>query len=226
MSLRSPLSLALLILPITFWAQEAPIKTAPLSISLEIKVELKTDSSWVEVDPRTVFRAGDTIRFQFRTSAGGYLYVLHRNPEGLTSWIFPRSNVGQRSRVESGTSYLIPGKNDSFVVEGPAGFEVTYWILSVAPVAIRDALIPVAPIQPNTLQPRCRTQAESNVARCLDDNAGAHSVQQSQSRGQDPKGGSLVARDLKFRTEQGSTQVSAADSSNGVLLYEFRIAHN
>ena len=130
------------------------------------------------------------------------------------------------SRVEAGSEYLVPGTKGSFVVGGAPGFDVTYWVLS--PVAIESpaAVPPAIGIQPSTLVPRCRTAELQARGICTDERAGPRPTQRVEDapiRLSDSE--RLIARDLQFHTEAGSTRISAPYVRNGVVVYEFHIAH-
>jgi hypothetical protein len=195
--------------------------------TIEVSLELRQGDRWLGVDSQAVFHSGDEIRFRFQTSLGGYLYVLNRTSNGDNTWLFPRPGQGQGSRVEPGPSYLVPGTEGSFIVGGRPGFDVTYWILSPTPIDTHEARLPEAGSQPSTLEPRCRGDVLRARGLCVDDRAGARPLtQQDQAPLELPRNTTLVSRDLKFRTESGSTRISAPKSQWGVIVYEFRIAHN
>ena len=197
------------------------------TVAIEIGLDVRRTGQWQEVDPRTVFHTNDEIRFRFRTSAGGYLYVLNRSSDGENTWLFPRIKDGQKSRVEPGPTYLVPGTNGSFAIAGRPGFDVTYWILSPTPIEMRGATSSAGPSQPSTIEPRCRTEVLKVPGLCVDDRAGAQPIERPEQAPVDvPRDAPLVSRELKFQTQQGSTRISGADSQSSTIIYEFRIAHN
>jgi hypothetical protein len=194
--------------------------------SVEVRLELRRDSEWQPVESTAVFNAGDEIRFRFRTSFPGHLYVLNRASNGETGWLYPLPDQGQTSRVEPGPSYLIPGTRGSFVVGGAPGFDLTYWVLSPSPIDTRGPVMPVPGSQPNTLVPRCREQALQARGVCVDERAGPRPLSTpDQLPAELRRPAQLAARDLKFRAESGQTRISAKVSPTGVIVYEFRIAH-
>jgi hypothetical protein len=197
------------------------------NLAINVALERKQRDEWRFVDPETVFHSGEEIRFRFRSSRGGFLYVLNRSSSGQSTWLFPRSHEGQNSRVEPGPDYLVPGTKGSFIVEGSPGFDVTYWILSPTPVDVRETSQPVPGSQPSTLEPRCRTETLKDRGLCVDDRAGPGPVRESADAPLSVlRSGSLVSRDLKFHSQDGTTRISSADPQNRTIVYEFRIAHD
>jgi hypothetical protein len=193
----------------------------------QVRLERRRGDQWQPVDAQTVFHKDDEIRFRFRTSLGGYLYVFSRSSDGQSTWLFPRPERGERSRVEPGPEYLIPGMKGSFVVGGKPGFDVAYWIQSPVPIDTREVQGPAPGSQPSTLQPRCREEVLRARGLCQDDRAGPRPLTSLQQLPvQVPQNRTLVARDLKFRAQEGATNISAPNIHGGVIVYEFRIAHN
>ena len=64
-------------------------------LAIQLVVELQKGESWERVDAQTVFHTGDAVRFRFRASQGGYLYVLNRSSDKTTTWLFPRAGLGR-----------------------------------------------------------------------------------------------------------------------------------
>jgi hypothetical protein len=196
-------------------------------LALQVSLELRRGEEWQSVDPKTVFHSGDAIRFRFVTSVGGYLYVLNQSSDGEAAWLFPLPQEGQRSRVEPGPEYLVPGTKGAFVVGGRAGFDVTYWVLSSAPIATSDLALPAPGSQPSTLEPRCRAETLRARGLCVDERAGPHAIARPEQAPLEAlQGKSLVSRELKFQTTNDSTRISLASAYAGVIVYEFLIAHN
>lgn len=94
---------------------------------IEVRVERHQPDRWEIVDAQTVFQANDEIRFRFRCSFSGYLYVMSRSSGREIQWLYPRSGASIQSRVEAGKSYLVPGLDGWFRVGGTPGYDVTYW---------------------------------------------------------------------------------------------------
>jgi hypothetical protein len=219
--------LTLLLQGLGFTQSEDAASLAQGNVALEIVLQRNQGNQWQSVDAGTVFHKDDTIRFRFHSSRGGYLYVLNHSSNGESTWLFPRPEADQNSRVEPGPDYLIPGTKGSFVVGGSPGFDVTYWVLSPTPINMQQALQPAMGSQPSTLEPRCRTETLKARGLCVDDRAGPGPIKESAEA---PLlallNSPLASRELKFRSEDGATHISSADSSNKVIVYEFRIAHD
>jgi hypothetical protein len=195
--------------------------------SIQIVVELQKGGRWERVDAQTVFHAGDEIRFRFRASQGGYLYVLNRTSDKTITWLFPRVGAGERSQVEQRVEYLIPTGQGAFEVGGSPGFDVTYWILSPIPIDATPSIVSAQANQTSTLQPRCRTEVLKARGLCTDERAGPHSIDNPVELPlRPPESEKLLSRDLKFRRQEGATQISGLTQQSGVVVYEFTIAHH
>ncbi len=206
-------------------AQSSPPESSQPAIN--VSLELWRGDQWQPVDPQTVFHTDDEIRFRFVTTIGGYLYVMNRSSDGDVSWLFPLFEEGQKSRVEPGPEYLIPGTRGSFVVGGKPGFEVTNWVLSSVPIDTREAASPAPGSQPSTLEPRCRTETLRARGLCLDDRAGPRALtRRDQPLLKALQNTPLVSRDLKFQRKNEATHISLPSPRSGVIVYEFLIAHN
>lgn len=222
--MRTALSIPGLALAALALAQVLP--SAEADPSVEVRLELRKNAEWQPVESTAVFSANDEIRFRFRTSFPGYLYVLNRASNGETDWLYPLPDQGQTSRVEPGPSYLIPGTRGSFVVGGTPGFDLTYWVVSPSPIDTRGPALPEPASQPSTLIPRCREQALKARGLCVDERAGPRPLSTpAQLPPELRRPAQLASRDLKFRAESGQTRISAKVSPTGVIVYEFRIAH-
>jgi hypothetical protein len=90
---------------------------------------------------------------------------------------------------------------------------------------MQQASQPLMGSQPSTLEPRCHTETLKARGLCVDDRAGAGPIKESDAPLPSLRNSPLVSRELKFRSEDGATHISSADSSK-VIVYEFRIAHD
>jgi hypothetical protein len=207
-------------------AESQPDSAESASLAIEINLELHRADQWQTVDNQTVFHNNDEIRFRFRTSFSGYLYVLNRTSGGETVWLFPRPGQGQTSRVEAGPDYLVPGTKGSFAVGGAPGFDVTYWVLSPVAIESRATVPPAFGSQPNSLVPRCRTGALQARGICTDERAGPRPTKRAEDAPIAlPASGRPIARDLQFHSEAGSTHITAPNVRDRIVVYEFHIAH-
>jgi len=183
---------------------------------VQVTLERKSGENWTAVDPRTVLPSGEKIRFRFSTSFAGYLYVFNRASDGSTDKLFPTGDAN--NRVEPGQAYLIPGAGD-YVVDGPAGFDVTQWIVTPEPLSTLPSELPQSDL-PSTLIPRCREGGlrPRGVGSCLDEHAGPQPVSV----------GKLNAEPLKarnIRLDKGDSRITSPSAKPSAIVYEFRVAH-
>ncbi|HTP88070.1 MAG TPA: DUF4384 domain-containing protein [Bryobacteraceae bacterium] len=219
---RGALLLAVACAPLILLAEDA----APKPATLDVVVERRDSGEWKAVDPHYVFASGDQIRFVFRSEVPGHLYVLNRPPSGASEWIFPADHTDPDNLVAPGRSYRIPASG-SFVISGPPGFDTTVWILSPEVLHVSAAdLLPGQNRSFSTEQnliPRCGDTPLTARGPCTDDRAGASPFHERINL---PKSQSLLARDLNFSNDGERTRITPADeSTGGVIVYEFRIAH-
>jgi hypothetical protein len=193
---------------------------------VQVSLERQEGSDWKALDPRVVLNAKDRIRFKFETTYAGFLYVYNRGSDGATDRLLPGD--GADNRVEPGKSFTVPASG-SFVIDGPAGFDITYWIVSPEPLAripMFDDAPATATTGPSTLIPRCK---EGLVARggagsgCLDERAGP---QATVNPGKIVPKAQSTLRPRSIRLEKdGEARIAAPASKQAPLIYEFRVAH-
>jgi hypothetical protein len=192
---------------------------------MEITVERLDGQSWKAADPALVFNSGDAIRFRFKSSFNGYLYVTDYGTSGKYMLLFPRQETGKDNRVEAGKEYTIPATDTLFRVDGPAGYESVYWLISPVPLG-SDLTPPAAPHRPTRMTPRCDYQALQARGLCLDDQAGPRPVADSDKLPQNlEKMRPSTARELTIVRKDNQSVVSAPGNQASPLLYEFRLAH-
>jgi hypothetical protein len=195
------------------------------SREIEVSLELRQANAWQAIDPQTVLRSGDEIRFRFRSAAGGYLYVFDVSSSGESAWLFPRPGQQQFNHVEPHATYIIPGQNGSFALGGKPGFDIVYW--AVSPENLDTQVRTQPGTQPNTLRPRCREGPLKERGLCLDERAGPSAVPET---GNLPfawsgAGPPLASRDLSFRSDDTVSRVTPSARNDGIVIYQFRIAH-
>ena len=190
--------------------------------TVQVRLQVEDRNDWRTVDARTVLQAGDRIRFEFRADSPGYLYVLNRASNGQTSQLFPNRERRETNRIEAGQPVTLPGTQGNYVIDGPPGYEVTYWILSPEPMQTGiESLDWGEPKRlPDTLLPKCRDFSDSKRP-CLDPNAGP-AVTQAVNL---PGPGGLRAREIRIENRSQQSQVRASSPKAGPIIYEFRIAH-
>src|SRR6476661_1811238 len=111
-----------------------PLLLVAQSQSVEIVLERNESSAWKAIDPGLVLGQGDLVRFRFRTTFDGYLYVINSGTSGSQSLLFPADSTGRNNRVQAGKEYSVPSNGASFKVAGPPGHDVVYWLVSPVPL--------------------------------------------------------------------------------------------
>jgi len=184
---------------------------------MELTIERRAGNAWRVADPGTVFSNGQTVRFRFRTNFDGYLYVINHATTGTHTQLFPTEETGTQNRVEAGQEYVVPATSGAFRVDGPAGYDVLYWM--VTPVRLTPTpqpKLPPPPPRPITLIPRCDDTILKARGECVDTSAGTQSP--TTARG-------LSQQDLIFRRKQDGSVVSSPVPLTGPVTFEFRLAH-
>jgi hypothetical protein len=194
---------------------------------LQLSVECWSRGAWRTVDAQTIFRQRDRIRFRFRASISGYLYILNHSSGGSVSWLFPEPG-GSSNRVDSGREILIPAANGSYAIGGPAGFDTLYWIVRSSPFEQVPSVDEKQLDVPSTLISRCPEEDRGKELACIDENAGPRPIRDPQKL-QAALGiaSSLVARDLTFQTTPQVTEIGTdSDGSSSGIIYQLTIAHH
>lgn len=203
---------------------------------MEIKVELRKEGTWKQVDAATVFEKDAQVRFRVRTNFPGYLYVMNQGTTGAYTLLFPREDTGNQNRVDPDRDYIVPASG-AFKVTGPAGHDIVYWM--VTPVAITSSesrppassYVPLPPPPPpgtklNTLMPRCDDSIFKARGECIDSTAGPRKVSSLDDLPENLKDvQGLKSRELVFIKEKGSAVVSTPGNLKGPVIYEFRLSH-
>jgi hypothetical protein len=191
--------------------------------TISVALERQEGAAWKAIDPRTVLDSGAAIRFKVKAEPGGYLYVFYRGGAGEAAWLFPAQESGVDNRLDAGREYVVPARG-SFTVDGPPGFDITYWLLT--PEALPSGLPEIGPAprgsDPRELKPRCREVLEK--APCRDERAGAGPVSGAAALLPALKpGAALRPRGIRFSEGKQETQVRTGGGAP--VLYEFRVAH-
>src|SRR5689334_6914921 len=147
--------------------------------SMEILLERHESGAWKTIEPGLVLGQGDLVRFRFRATFSGYLYVINSGTSGTQSVLFPGEATGRNNRIEAERDYFVPATGAAFKVAGPAGHDVVYWLMSPAPLeeskaaglAREDRTRP-AP----KLIPRCDQTIFRARGLCVDSSAGPRNV--------------------------------------------------
>jgi hypothetical protein len=194
-----------------------------------VDITLERQRSDGKVEPMTaahVFAAGDTIRIRLTSHYDGYLYVMDQGTSGRFATVFPAIATGSDNRIRMSKQYLVPAVEDGwFQVDGPAGFDVLYFLLSPAAIATPSVSNFTAPGPVSSLRPRCNDEIFKARGECTDDSAGPAALPQSQ-----PLPAPLApiaagaSRDITFTNKANGT-VGVTGESASPMLYTFRLAH-
>ncbi len=201
--------------------------SGPAAMMVDITLERQRSDG--KVEPMTaahVFASGDTIRIRLTSHYDGYLYVMNQGTSGRFATVFPAAATGSDNRIRMSKQYLVPAVEDGwFQVDGPAGFDVLYFLLSPAAIATPSLSTFTAPGPVSSLRPRCNDEIFKARGECTDDSAGPAAV---------PPGQALPAplaplatgasRDITFTNKANGT-VGVAGESAAPMLYTFRLAH-
>ena len=193
---------------------------------ISVTVERKTGNRVERMDPAHVFERGDLVRFRLQANFPGYLYVLNHSTSGKGVLLFPKEDTGLDNRIDKDREYLMPMTESGwFKMEGPAGHEVTYWVVSPAKLNGRpmsDATVPA----PASMTPRCDDSIFRARGDCIDVTAGPHPVK---TRDEIPESLSALVpaqpRELTMTRSGPATAVLVPGDSTEPLIYTFRLAH-
>jgi hypothetical protein len=211
-----------------FAAVLAPLALAAQTQSIEVSLERNQAGIWKSIDPALVLDPGDLLRFRFRTTFNGYLYVINSGTSGSQSLLFPGDATGRNNRVQAGKEYFVPSTDASFKVSGPAGHDVVYWLVSPVPLDSNPAaaLGQSEPRPSGRLIPRCDDSIFRARGLCIDSSAGPRNVGEQEIL---PEGISslpnMQKRELLIIQNKDSARVSAPSAITGPVIYEFRVAH-
>jgi hypothetical protein len=219
--------LALVFLACSLAAQNEGTKPGQAQ-RMEIALERQDGNSWKSVDPGFVFDKGDHVRFRFRASFNGYLYVIDYGTSGSYSQLFPREETGEDNGIAAGKEYQIPATRAWFRIDGPPGHDVVYWTVSPVPLSGGDSTYPLpkAKQQPKTLLPRCDDSIFRARGDCVDSSAGLRSIPDSDEMPENlqnvPRSQS---RELVIMRQEDRSLVSSPVPLTGPVIYQFRLAH-
>ena len=191
------------------------------SQSMEIVLERHESGAWKTIDPGLVLGQGDLVRFRFRATFDGYLYVINSGTSGSHSLLFPGDSTGRDNRVQAGKDYFVPSTGASFKVAGPAGHDIVYWLVS--PVPLGSNPVAAAPKRPaGALVPRCDQTIFRARGLCIDSSAGPRNVPADTAL----PFPNLTRRELVIVQDKDKARVSPSGKMTGPIVYEFRLAHS
>ncbi len=201
---------------------------------IEVTVERKTGDQIERTDPNHVFEQGDLVRFRFKSSFSGFLYVMDQSTSGKYLLLFPKEDAGMENRIERNRAYVMPMTESGwFRVEGPAGHEILYWLVSPASLAggkTGSFAIPPLPAESEPVSPPMKPRCDDSIFRargeCLDNTAGAKPVSKASVV---PPGLGAIAgqtpRELTVMKSDRKTTIVANQVENAPFFYTFRLAH-
>lgn len=198
---------------------------------IEIIVERNERGAARRVDPNQVFSTGDLVRFRFRATFNGYLYVMNHGTTGSFTLLFPREETGTMNRVEAGREYLVPmTENGWFRLDGPPGHEIVYWLVSPVRLSDDGRAMPVPKLPAPALNPSMTPRCDDTIFRvrgeCIDHAAGLKPVEKDAPLPENLAPFSrAAARELTFVKSNRSAAVSVNDDSEEPFLYTLRLAH-
>jgi hypothetical protein len=208
----------------------APLALLAQTQSMEIVLERHESGAWKTIEPGLVLGQGDLVRFRFRATFDGYLYVINSGTSGTQSLLFPGAQTGRDNRVQAGKDYFVPSTGASFKVAGPAGHDVVYWLVSPVPLDGNPAAaLGAAPQRKpaGTLIPRCDQTIFRARGLCIDSSAGPRNVgpdeQLPEAFSTAPK---LTRRELVIVQDKDKARVSSSGKLTGPIVYEYRLAHS
>ena len=213
----------------TLAAMLAPHALRAEGQSIEIAMERFQGGAWKTIDSGLVLDQGDLVRFRFRTTFDGYLYVIDAGTSGVQSLLFPGEATGTDNRVAAGKEYFVPSTGASFRIAGPAGHDIVYWLLSSVPLHGNPAaaLGSGTPHPTGKLIPRCDDSIFRARGLCIDSSAGPRNIGEQERLPESISGvPNLTRRELVIVQDRNRARVSLPASAAGPVIYEFRVSHH
>ena len=197
---------------------------------MEIMLDRFEGGAWHSIDPALVLEQADRVRFRFRSSFDGYLYVMNQSTSGKYEQLFPRDETGQDNRIVAGKEYQIPATASVFRIAGPAGHEVVYWLITPARLTDGAPRYSAPPsgksVAPPTLIPRCDDAILRSRGDCIDHSAGPKLVPRDVDLPQNLAGAADQSpNNLLFLRQKDTSVISSPTPLAGPVIYEFRLAH-
>jgi hypothetical protein len=192
---------------------------------IEVRLERNRGGAVEQLPPDFVCDNGDLVRFRFKLSFDGYLYVANLATSGKYSQLFPSSQA-TNNRVEKGREYVLPaGDTGWFRLDAPAGYEMVYWLVSRVRLSERRNPAPpdTAGSAAPAITPRCDDALFRARGDCIDRSAGARAIRSKDEL--PPPLADLRPRELDLTTAGNTTAVTAQGEGDEPFIYAFRLAH-
>ncbi|MBY0508030.1 MAG: DUF4384 domain-containing protein [Bryobacteraceae bacterium] len=203
------------------------LRRPPVVRKISVTVERQVNNKVERMDPSHVFARGELVRFRFQANFPGYLYVLNHSTSGRDVLLFPKEETGLDNRIDKDREYVMPMTESGwFRMEGPAGHEVTYWVVS--PLKLTGKLGPLTSETPpppaSAMTPRCDDSIFKARGDCVDVTAGPQAVRSVP----DSLSGLVGAKPRELtmtKSGDATTSVLVPKDVNEPLIYSFRLAH-
>jgi len=111
------------------------------ALGLKYTVMKLTDGKMADVSAKTVFHAGDRIRFSVEPNGPGYLYIVTQGSSGTWRPVFPSPEIADgNNQVQAWQTYDLPPKS-RMVFDQQPGTERIFMVLSRTPLPDLEQLM-------------------------------------------------------------------------------------
>lgn len=177
---------------------------------LDVTLDRQEGEQWLAAEPGRVMKKGEHVRFRFKANFAGYVYVVNHGTSGVRALLFPHADAGMDNTVQPAREYRVPSTQASFRIDGPAGHDQVFWIISPTPMSESEALaLTSSPPPEPRLLPRCDETLMRARGECVDTKAGPR----------------MISRELTIVQKNETAHVSVSGRLTKPLLYQFRLAH-
>ncbi len=112
-----------------------------VTLGLKYRIQKLVNDKPAEWDPAGPWAAGDSIRLAVEINDAGYLYIVHRRPNGAWRRVFPTPEIERGSHfVRAGVTYAIPPE-EGLELPFAAGQERLVVVLAREPLRELEALV-------------------------------------------------------------------------------------
>jgi hypothetical protein len=211
----------------------AAAAAGPAGTTFVIRLEQKREDKAVAMYPTHVFEGGDVVRFRVTAKGfGGYLYVIDQGTSGSYSTLYPAQGTAADPVLHTDQDAFVPAVEDGwFQVDGPAGFDVLYFVVSPKPIDMsagaghEEKPGTAAPV-PDTLKPRCDDSIFQARGECVDDSAGPAALSRDVPLPpQIAAAAQNASRDIVFDEGEADHAVTVTAPLDKPAVYVFRLAH-